>query len=174
MASHKADMKLSNSEDTHLHVYEHLQDRLHDQLQEHQPTIAPLSFETTFNASAYKASDKVASDSVTVRKQPLAQELGLPEIGRWSYDLRTGDVHWGVEVYALHELTTDFRPSYDRILSFYTRESRQLLEAAVRSAIERAEAYDLKLELISAESKRHLQVRVTGHPVLEAGQVVGL
>ncbi|HEY9843599.1 MAG TPA: PAS domain-containing protein, partial [Candidatus Obscuribacterales bacterium] len=180
MASRKADMKLSNSEDTHLHVHEHLQDRLHDQLHDHPPTVATLSFEsanetsyeTAFNPSAYSAYKD--SDGVRVRKQPLAQALGLPEIGRWSYDLRTGDVHWSFEVYALHELTTEFRPSYDRLLTFYTRESRQLLEAAVRSAIERAEAYDLKLELISAESKRHLQVRVTGHPVLEAGQVVGL
>ncbi|MBC7869588.1 MAG: PAS domain S-box protein, partial [Chitinophagaceae bacterium] len=64
-----------------------------------------------------------------------------------------------------------FEPTYKNILDFYTPESAQILERAVRQAVETDESYDVELTLITATGQL-LQVRAIGSTRSRDGRVV--
>ncbi|HEX9083000.1 MAG TPA: PAS domain S-box protein [Holophagaceae bacterium] len=101
----------------------------------------------------------------------LARMSRLAKVGGWSFDPRTGDGEWTEEVARIHDLDPDQPTSRERGLSFYTPESRPLIERALQEALEAGRPYDLELELVSAKGVRKW-VRTQGHPVVEQGRVV--
>ncbi|WP_243303479.1 PAS domain-containing protein [Geothrix oryzisoli] len=101
----------------------------------------------------------------------------LPRIGRmakvggWSFDVDTGEGWWTEEVARIHDLDPSTPASSELGLSFYTAESRPLIERAIQEAIEKGRPYDLELELVSAKGVRKW-VWTQGQPVVMEGRVV--
>jgi len=106
------------------------------------------------------------------KSQHFLRDIGhLAKIGGWEFDLLTQQVRWTEETYRIHELPLHFEPTYQNILTFYTPESAQILEQAVRNALETGEAYDLELTLITARGKE-IQVRAIGSARSRDGRVI--
>lgn len=104
--------------------------------------------------------------------EALLEETGrIAKVGGWSFDPKTGEGYWTNEVARIHDLDPATVTSRDFGLQFYTGESRARIEAALQAALERAEPYDLQLELVTAAGVPKW-VRTIGHPVLEHGRVV--
>ncbi|WP_243286872.1 PAS domain-containing hybrid sensor histidine kinase/response regulator [Geothrix terrae] len=101
----------------------------------------------------------------------------LPRIGRmakvggWSFDVDSGEGWWTEEVARIHDLDPSTPASSELGLSFYTAESRPLIERAIQEAIEKGRPYDLELELVSAKGVRKW-VWTQGQPVVVGGRVV--
>ncbi|MBP1907945.1 PAS domain S-box protein [Methanolobus bombayensis] len=104
----------------------------------------------------------------------LLDEVGdIAKIGGWEFDVSTGEGTWTPEVARIHGLDPDDPTSKDVGLSFFVSESKEKIQTAIRDAIEKAQPYDLELELISADGVNKW-VRTLGRPVLEDGKVVKL
>ena len=106
------------------------------------------------------------------RSEELLAETGrLARVGGWEFDPATGQGTWTDEVARIHDLEPGSATSVEFGLSFYTGESRAIIEAAVRKVVELGEPYDLDLEIQTAKG-RHKWVRTIGRPILQNGQVV--
>ncbi|MBP1910208.1 PAS domain S-box protein [Methanolobus bombayensis] len=123
----------------------------------------------------------IFSEDITKRKEAeialreseaLLNEVGeIAKIGGWEYDIPTSTVKWTPEVYKTFDLGLDFELAYGNTLGFYSSGSRKSVEKAFKDAIEKAESYDLELELTTPEGN-HKWVRTIGRPTIENGKVV--
>jgi len=103
----------------------------------------------------------------------LARTGAVAGVGGWEMDLVAGTVTWSAEIKRLHAVSPDYVPTLERMLNFYTPESRCLVEKRIRECIDRAQHYDLELELVAADG-RHFWARATGAAEFENGRAVRL
>ncbi len=102
----------------------------------------------------------------------LLNEMGaIAKVGAWRFDAVTGEGFWTDEVARIHDVDPSLPISRDIGIHYYTDESRPIIAAAVKEAVERGVPYDLELEILSAKGVRKW-VRTIGHPVMEGGRVV--
>ncbi len=97
---------------------------------------------------------KQAEAKLQVSKNLLAQTEQIGHVGGWEVDLETRRQTWTEEVYRIHEVEPDFDPTVEKGLSFYTDESRPIIENAVQNAIEHGKAFDVELEIVTAKGNR--------------------
>ncbi|WP_418314803.1 PAS domain S-box protein [Piscinibacter sakaiensis] len=113
--------------------------------------------------SAQKRAEKALRDS-----EALLQRTGrVAGVGGWQLDLQTGALTWSAQTRAIHEVDSTYIPTVDEAVKFYAPEARQLIEAAVRAAIEDGKAWDLELPLVTAKGRR-IWVRAQGECELDA------
>ena len=106
--------------------------------------------------------------------QILLTEMGrTAKIGGWDFDVATGKGHWTEEVAFIHDLDPATPPDREMGLAFYHGKSRELIEAAIKDAVEQALPYDLELEIVSAKGI-HKWVRVICQPTITNGKVTML
>lgn len=108
-------------------------------------------------------------DELQLQKALLDRTGRLAQVGGWEFDVATMQANWTA-------VTGDILGLADPVdvnssLRLFPGESRQRLERALASAVGQGIAYDLELELVSADG-RHKWVRSIGLPVVQAGQVV--
>lgn len=101
----------------------------------------------------------------------LARTNHIAKIGGWSFDVATMRGEWTEELIRIHDLPSDELIDVQKGLSFYTSESRPIIERAVQEAISEGKSYDLQLEIISATGV-HKWIRTVGVPVMQDGKVV--
>jgi two-component system, cell cycle sensor histidine kinase and response regulator CckA len=107
-------------------------------------------------------------------QRALFEETGrIAKVGGWTLDMATGQGEWTDELARIHDLDSAKGITLESALNFYTEESRPIIAAAFQGAVERAESYDVELEIISAKGVRKW-VRTIGHPIVKDGVVVGL
>jgi len=97
----------------------------------------------------------------------------IGKIGGWEFDVATGAGTWTDEVARIHDLDPEIQTNKEIGLSYYTPESRKVIEKAIQQAIEQRVPYDLELELVSAKGI-HKLVRTSGQPQIIDGKVVKL
>ncbi|WP_321430679.1 PAS domain S-box protein [uncultured Methanolobus sp.] len=107
------------------------------------------------------------------KSEALLREVGeMGKIGGWELDPTSGDIKVTPEIRKIHEIDSDERTSHGAGLSsFYSPDSRERLEKAINNAIDKAESYDLELELISAKGNKKW-VRTIGKPVFKDSRIV--
>lgn len=116
------------------------------------------------------AFDQMAA-SLQEKDELLATVGGMAKVGGWEFDVHTGKGNWTPEVARIHDMDPLDATNMEIGLSFYQGESRQKIEAAIKSAVEHALPYDLELEMVSAHGN-HKWVRTIGQPVMENDRVV--
>lgn len=105
--------------------------------------------------------------------QQLLNETELiGKVGGWEFNIDTLEQTWTEEVYRIHEVDVDFRPTVEKGVAFYTPETRPVIEKAVRRAIELGEPFDVELPFITAKGNRRW-VRAIGEADLVHRRVHG-
>ncbi|MBL0224502.1 MAG: GAF domain-containing protein [Geobacteraceae bacterium] len=115
---------------------------------------------------------KKVEEALKVIRNLQAETEKIGHVGGWEFDLVTREQTWTEEVYRIHEVDDSFKPTVDNGISFYTPESRPLIEEAVRRAVEYGEPYDLELEIITAKGTVK-NVNVIGRMDREHHKVIG-
>ncbi|MEO5362375.1 MAG: PAS domain S-box protein [Magnetococcus sp. DMHC-8] len=102
----------------------------------------------------------------------LAETARIGKVGGWEFDIATMQQRWTDETYLIHELEPGIAVNVEEGILFYSEESRPIIAAAVRRAVEEGEPFDLELEIISAKgNKRH--VKAIGVCELAHGRIHG-
>jgi len=94
-------------------------------------------------------------------RELLAETERIGNVGGWEFDIVTGEQTWTEEVYRIHEVDGDFRPTVENGITFYAPGSRPVIEEAVRRAIEFGEPFDVELDIITAQGN-HKSVHAIG------------
>ncbi|SEL52667.1 diguanylate cyclase/phosphodiesterase with PAS/PAC sensor(s) [Halomonas daqiaonensis] len=85
-------------------------------------------------------------------------------LGGWSYDPHSTEVHWSDEVCAIHELPSGCRLTGEEALSFYLPEYRERIVSLVEACARAGMSFDEEAEILTAMGNRR-QVRVIGNAV---------
>ena len=99
----------------------------------------------------------------------LARTGRVAGVGGWELDLASNELTWSDETRRIHEVANDYKPALESAIQFYAPESRAMIEAAVRAAVNTCSSWDLELQLITA-SGRSIWVRAQGECELEDGK----
>jgi PAS domain S-box-containing protein len=95
------------------------------------------------------------AEEILRRSETLLNETGrMANVGGWEFDTETREQVWTREVYRIHEVDPDYRPTVEKGIEFYAPESRPVIENAVRRAVDYGESFDLKLQFVTAKGNR--------------------
>ncbi len=122
---------------------------------------------TLLDVTKLRQAEQMADMQATL----LSQMAKVARNGVGSMHLRTNELFWSEEVYALHEVEPGTAVGVEQGINFYAPEARPVIQAAVRTAIDAGTDYDLELPFISAKGRR-LWVRAQGVAVREDGKTV--
>lgn len=114
---------------------------------------------------------KEAEAYVQHNEQFLLDISELAQVGGWSLDVQTGELHWSDETKRIHEVPLDYEPKLATAIEFYAPEARAAITNAVEAAISQGQSWDLELPLLT-RSKRTAWVRAVGHAIFEDGCAV--
>lgn len=115
---------------------------------------------------------KRTEDALKKSKQLLSETESMGKVGGWELYIDTMKQTWTDEVYRIHEVDFTFNPNVDKGISFYTPESKPMVEKAVQRAIQYGESFDLELEIITAKGNLR-KVHTIGKADLENRRVYG-
>ncbi len=115
------------------------------------------------------AAQERAAEKLRASEAMLNETGRMAKIGGWAIDLEKGTLTWTREVYAIHEVADDFRPTVEAAINFYAPESRPIIQQAVERALQSGEPFDVELEVITAQNHR-IWVQAIGHALLVGGQ----
>jgi two-component system, cell cycle sensor histidine kinase and response regulator CckA len=103
----------------------------------------------------------------------LREASAMARVGGWSHDPATGRGMWTAEVAHIYEIDAGLPATTELGLSFFHGEHRDKIVAALRDAVDRAQPFDVEVEMVSAKGNRKW-VRSLGRPVVKEGNVVQL
>lgn len=104
----------------------------------------------------------------------LIEQMGeVAKIGGWSLDIYSNELTWTQEISKIYDIDVVSKGNLDFALRFYTEESKERLEGAIKTTIEDGTPYNLELEIISNRGVRKW-VKEIGMPVLDDGKIVKL
>ncbi len=102
----------------------------------------------------------------------LLESQRIGKVGGWEFNIDTMKQTWTEEVYRIHEVEDDYKPTVETGVNYYTPESRPVIEQAVQRAIEFGEPFDLELEIITAKGNFR-SVKTIGEADLEHRRIFG-
>lgn len=102
----------------------------------------------------------------------LDQTQSLAGVGGWEIDVEHNTLYWTSETYRTHDLSpSEYTPTLESSLAFYTPESRPVITAAVKNAVEHGTNFDLELDLITARG-RPFTSHLISKAIVENGKTV--
>jgi PAS domain S-box-containing protein len=116
---------------------------------------------------------RILAENENKRIQKLLEDSQrVGKIGGWEYNIDTSDLIWTSEMHQIHEVDSDYIPSIDQRVNFYTPESLSLVDKAVKKVIETGESYEIESEIITAKGN-HKIVRAIGQADLQNRRIYG-
>jgi len=115
---------------------------------------------------------KQAEEAFTRSKELLSETEKIGKVGGWEFNIDTMEQVWTEEVYRIHEVGLDYNPNVNKGISFYTTESRPVIELAIQRVKELSEPFDLELEIITAKGNRR-NIHAIGKADMEHHRVYG-
>ena len=92
-------------------------------------------------------------------KKQLEEAQEIAHIGSWKWDIKSNEIRWSDEVFRIFgEVPQSFTPTYNRFLSYLSKEGQSSLKEAVDNAINNKEQYLFEHEINQKNgTKRYVQ-----------------
>lgn len=116
---------------------------------------------------------RLASSNAQRISGVLEKTARMAQVGGWEFDIVTQQITWSDEVCRIHDRPSGFRPDLEEAIKYYAPSARSTITGAIEFAIERGEAWDIVLPLVTANG-REIWVRSNGEPGYENGKCVRL
>jgi len=127
----------------------------------------------------YQTALKLQRDELRTREVDLHLQNRLIEtsqalthVGSVELDVATRQLRWSPETYRIHDTTPEeFNPSLQDNLEYYTPESRPIVAAALKAALEEGKVFDIEVEKYTLKGRK-IHIRTTCIPTYENGRLV--
>ncbi|GGK57304.1 MULTISPECIES: PAS domain S-box protein [Flavobacteriaceae] len=81
----------------------------------------------------------------------FTETSSIAKVGGWKLDLTTNKLTWTREVYNIHEVNKDFKPTVKKAVDFYYESSKQIIQSALDKAIKTGNKFDTNLKIKTAK-----------------------
>jgi PAS domain S-box-containing protein len=115
---------------------------------------------------------KKVEETLLKSEHLLAESERIGKVGGWKINIDTNKLTWTNETYRIHEVDQNFTPTVQKGISFYTPESRIIIEQAVEQAIAHGKPFNLELQIATAKGNIR-SIRAIGEPNLPNREVQG-
>jgi PAS domain S-box-containing protein len=115
---------------------------------------------------------KKVEETLLKSEHLLSESERIGKVGGWKINIDTNKLTWTNETYRIHEVDQNFTPTVQKGISFYTPESRIIIEQAVEQAIAHGKPFNLELQIITAKGNLR-SIRAIGEPNLANREVQG-
>jgi len=112
----------------------------------------------------------LTNDKIQRQRIILENVERLTKTGGWVIDAATMELKWSAETFRIHEVPVDYKPTIDKSIEFYDKNSQSLLRGAIDAALTEGLPWDLELGLITAKGSR-IQIRTLGDAIIRDGHV---
>jgi PAS domain S-box-containing protein len=116
---------------------------------------------------------KEQEEAIRKSEALLERTERLTETGGWEVDLVTHKVSWSAQLYRIHGVAPDYRPTLDAVIEFYIPEDRPRIRAVIETASAGGGAWDMECTIVRAD-ERQVQVRSVGMTEFENGTPIRL
>ncbi len=107
---------------------------------------------------------KLAENQLRESEFFLRESQAIGRLGGWRADPVRNTVMWTEGVYAIVEMSLDFRPNLETALDAYAPGSRERVVASLARALENGEPFALQVEVLGARSGRRKWTELRGFP----------
>jgi PAS domain S-box-containing protein len=115
---------------------------------------------------------KKVEETLLKSEHLLSESERIGKVGGWKINIDTNKLTWTNETYRIHEVDQNFTPTVQKGISFYTPESRIIIEQAVEQAIAHGKPFNLELQIATAKGNIR-SIRAIGEPNLPNREVQG-
>jgi PAS domain S-box-containing protein len=116
-------------------------------------------------------SERKVFETALVKSQDLLNEMSrIAKIGGWKVDGSSKQVEWSEELYRIFEVDASFIPTVENVREFFTSNSREKLNLAVKNLMELGIPLNLELEIKTAQGN-HRYLRLNGRPGYTDGKI---
>ncbi len=129
--------------------------------------------EWMFGTQVDTTESRLQQESIRRNEELLSRVSELANVGGWELDIASGKPSWSAQTRHIHGVGSDYQPTVEGGIGFYPPQTRPLVEAAVRDAIETGESWDLEVPFTPV-SGHQIWVRTTGKAVREDNRIVRL
>ena len=117
---------------------------------------------------------KAVEEKLRASRLHLQEAANIARLGSWEYDLRSEELLWSDSTKLIHEVDRDYQPDFKEALEFFEAgDSRDRAAAVLERAIERGDAFDEELMIVTARGRR-MWVRAKGRAEFAGGKAVRL
>ena len=95
----------------------------------------------------------------------------LTKAGYWELNLKTNEVFWSDEVYAIHDILPGTEIHLEDGINFYREDFQPIITQAVNRAIQENEPYDIECVLVTSQGQEKW-IRTIGEASISDGKVV--
>ena len=136
------------------------------------PVIEPVDKEMIVVALVNDVTEKKRQELENKKNQEFLQQTGtIGKIGGWELELDSGHVQWTAQSYRIHDCLPGEEIDLEKVLSFYTPEAKESLEALMQQCMESGKPFDAEFSIISARQQVK-KIRSIGQPGYVDGQLV--
>jgi diguanylate cyclase len=118
-------------------------------------------------------SKKIQEQALISSRELLARTGAAAGVGGWQLDLISGALYWSEQTYTIHGVAPTYKPALSEAISFYARDARPIIQAAVDRSMIDGSVWDLELPFIKARGES-IWVRATGKAEIKDGVPVSL
>ena len=104
-------------------------------------------FQDVTDAHDAQAALKAASDDLAAGNRMLTMAEAVAHVGHWRVDNLAGTHFWSDEVYRIHGVDPDFKPTFDNALSAYHPDDRDRVRSTVEAAVAKGAGYSFKARI---------------------------
>ncbi|MDO8827581.1 EAL domain-containing protein [Methylophaga sp.] len=96
---------------------------------------------------------RIAEDKLGKNEAMLRLAGRIAKLGGWSIGLPDYHVTWSDEVCAIFEVPADTSPEFERVLSFHTLQSREVISKAIEDCVADGTPFDIELQVMTAKGR---------------------
>ncbi|MFY0255014.1 PAS domain S-box protein [Chitinophaga sp. 30R24] len=136
------------------------------------PVTEPVDKEIIIVALVNDITDKKMQELENRKNEEFLQQTGsIGKVGGWELDMESRHIRWTPQSYHIHDCSPEELMNEERMLSFYTPESREVLEGLMHQCMEAGKPFDVQLSLLSGRQEMK-KVRAIGQPGYVDGRLV--
>ncbi|MBN2013240.1 PAS domain S-box protein [candidate division KSB1 bacterium] len=137
-------------------------------------TNADVQLLEGFLYNAQILADRKQADEALQKSNALLNSTGrIAKVGGWELDAEIQNIVWSDEIYHIHDVALDYKPTPESCNQFFTPEHQIIAKENIERVLKFGESFDVELQIVTAMGNNKW-LHVVGEPRRENNSIVSI